>query len=273
MASDSTGKASAGDPFRPPPATIWNSMIDAGRAFSNSQLGDGSSQPIRPRPTDIIRIKNTSGAARRRGEILRIDGKAIDTVTAEHIWLTGVVTTADGYFGILRDPVQDTEIAPLQVDSACMALVEITDIAHKSANVTAGNYVLQSAESGPIDILFAPDGLGEKECAVRFSGGSGGGTHQIEFTAVDAICDQDTGEVTMLIATVDWYSPGCTARPPGMDSYDQVEIYPACDAFQMYTTDFLMTASGKATWMYPWSGVYCVPQWRADFICGSPECD
>ena len=103
MAEASTGKASSGDPFKPPSAVIWNNMVDAGRAWADERLNGGGGIVAKPRATDIIRIKNTSGAARRLGEILRIEDKALFEIQAESIWLKGVVPTATGYFGILRE--------------------------------------------------------------------------------------------------------------------------------------------------------------------------
>ena len=164
------GKVLSGDDFNPPPAAIWNNMVDAGRAWADSRLNKPAPNPIRPRETDIIKAKNTSGAARRLGEILRIDGKAIETVTDENKWLLGVEPTDNGYFGILKEPAAISGIASLQVSGCCMALVNVTDADHKRARSEEGEYVLQSGDDGPIEILFAPDGTGEKTCVVRFGG-------------------------------------------------------------------------------------------------------
>jgi hypothetical protein len=148
-------------------------MVDAGRAHADSLLNGGAPNPIRPRETDIIKAKNTSGEARRLGEILRIDGKAIETVTDENKWLLGVEPTDDGYFGILKEPAAISGIASLQVSGCCMALVNVTDASHTRATSADTEYVLQSGDDGPIEILFAPDGTGEKTCVVRFAGGGG----------------------------------------------------------------------------------------------------
>lgn len=171
MQPNSDGKASPGSPFKPPAARIWNNMVEAGRAHADSRLNNEAPNPIRPRETDIIKAKNTSGAARRLGEILRIDGKAIDTVTDENKWLLGVSPTDDGYFGILKEPAAISGIASLQVSGCCMALVNITDADHKRAMQVDGEYVLQSGSSGPIELIYAPSGTGEKTCVVRFSNG------------------------------------------------------------------------------------------------------
>lgn len=171
------GKVLSGDDFNPPPAAVWNNMVDAGTAWANSRFSNSTPNPIRPRETDIIKVKNTSGAARRLGEILRISGKAIETVTDENKWLLGVEPTDDGYFGILKEPAVSNGLASLQVSGCCMALVDITDEAHTRATSAAGDYVLQSGDEGPIEILYAASGTGEKTCVVRFagSGAAGGG--------------------------------------------------------------------------------------------------
>lgn len=170
------GKGSSGARFKIPPAAIWNNMVDAGRAWADDRLSSQGGTPIRPRATDIIKIQNTSGDARRTGEILKIEGKALDTIVAEHIWLLGIAPTADCYFGILKKPAEVDGVEDLQVSGCCMALIDITDADHTRADVVAGEYVLTSAVDGPIEILFAPSGTGEKECVVRFSGGSGSGS-------------------------------------------------------------------------------------------------
>lgn len=145
-------------------------MVDAGRAYADGFLDGGPPNPLRPRETDIIKAKNTSGSLRRTGEILKIEGKAINTVTDENKWLLGVEPTDDGYFGILKEPADISGIASLQVSGCCMALVNVTDADHKRATSVEGEYVLQSGSSGPIEILFAQDGTGEKTCVVRFAG-------------------------------------------------------------------------------------------------------
>jgi len=267
------GKVSPGDDFNPPPAVIWNNMVDAGRAWADSRLNAGAPNPIRPRETDIIKAKNTSGAARRLGEILRISGKAIETVTDENKWLLGVEPTDDGYFGILKEPAAISGIASLQVSGCCMALVNVTDADHKRATSAVGEYVLQSGDEGPIEILFAPDGTGEKTCVVRFAGGGGsGGTHEIWFTIESVVCNADNSKTLYVTAT--WYTGGCTKAIPGEDEYGQIEVNDPCSILSFYRAEWLESGSvtGRATLMYPRGAEYCEPQWLVDQICGSPEC-
>lgn len=171
MAGDSTGKVKSGDPFKPPPAVIWNGMIDAGLAFAGDQLSSGAPPPTRSRATDLLKLKNSSGLVRRKGEILKIDDKVIETVTDENIWLDGIEPTGDCRFGILKEPADIYDVVTAQVSGVCMALVNVTDEDHEFAFAADEEYVLQSGDSGPLEILWAPDGeTGELDCVVRFIG-------------------------------------------------------------------------------------------------------
>ena len=171
MPGHSDDKASPGQPFRAPKAEIWNGMVDAGNAYRAGRLSNGVPQPTRPRETDIIKLKNASSGNRARGQILRIDGKAITDLTDEHIWLIGQAPTADDYFGILKEPIADGEIGRVQVSGCCLALVDVVDADHTRAKAVDSEYVLESSDDGPLEILFAPGGTGEQECVVRFGGG------------------------------------------------------------------------------------------------------
>lgn len=205
MQSNSDGKASPGSPFKPPAARIWNNMVDAGRAHADSLLNGGAPNPIRPRETDIIKVKNTSGALRRTGEILELSGKAIDTVTAENPWLLGIEPTGDGCLGILKEPAVSNAIASLQVSGCCMALVNVTDADHRRAIAVDGVYVLQSGSSGPIELMYAPTGTGEKTCLVRF--GSGYREKAVILDAdLPAATNAKTGASSCLATVCEWDS-------------------------------------------------------------------
>lgn len=272
MQPNSDGKVSPGSPFKPPAARIWNNMVDAGRAWADSRLNRGAPDPIRPRETDIIKAKNTSGAARRLGEILRISGKAIETVTDENKWLLGVEPTDDGYFGILKEPADISVIASLQVSGCCMALVNITDEDHKRAASAAGEYVLQSGDDGPIEILFAPDGTGEKTCVVRFAGGGSGGGHTIWFIIEDMLCPlTDYVEEETLVVTAEWYTGGCSKIPPGANYDGTYSVYDICSYLEGLTPADLIGTRGRATYHYPLTG-YCEPRWIIDDLCAQPQC-
>jgi hypothetical protein len=166
---NSEGKVSPGQPFSAPKAEIWNSIIDAGNAHRNDRLSNGTPEPTRPRQTDIIKLKNSSGGNRSRGEILRINGKAITNLSGEHIWLIGSEPTATGLIGVLKEPIANGSIGQVQVSGCCMATVGIVDENHTRARPIASQYILESGNDGPLEILYKPSGTGELECVVKFS--------------------------------------------------------------------------------------------------------
>ena len=177
--SQSEGKVFPGQPFHPPPAIIWNNMVDAGRAWADGRFNSPPGNPNRSRQTDLIKIKNSSGGNRAQGEVLKISGKVIEQVDDEFIWLDGVEPTADCRFGILKHPLLIDEVDTAQVSGVTIAKVNVTSVDHTFADVEDGEYLLQSADEGPLEILFMPDGTdpipegGEtRECVVRFAGSS-----------------------------------------------------------------------------------------------------
>jgi hypothetical protein len=196
---NSNDKASPGQPFRAPRAETWNGIVDAGNAYRAGRLNVGAPPPTRPRQTDLVRIKNNSGADRARGEILLIDGKAITDLSDEHIWLLGDEPTDDGYFAILKQPIQSGDVGTAQVSGCCLAMVDVSDADHTRAKPAAGEYLLESSTDGPIEIIYSPGLTGEQECVVRF-GSSGGGDSHFNF--------RTTAVMTSLAATASIYNLG-----------------------------------------------------------------
>lgn len=199
---NSNDKASPGQPLRAPRAETWNGMVDAGNAYRAGRLNVGAPPPTRPRQTDLVRIKNNSGADRARGEILLIDGKAITDLTDEHIWLLGDEPTADGYFAILKEPIASGGVGVSQVSGCCLAMVDVSDTDHTRAKAAAGLYLLESSTDGPLEILYQPGTTGEVECVVRFAGGSGGASLFGFKTTSAMVSNIATGNVYPLSDTV-----------------------------------------------------------------------
>lgn len=247
MATTNEGKANPGAPFRAPPARIWNNMVDAGRAFADGQLNNPPQPPIRSRETDIIRIKNSSEALRRKGEILKIEGKAIETVSDESIWLLGVEPTDDCYFGILKEPSEIDAVTPLQVSGSCMALVTIGSEEHTRATVEDGEFVLISSTDGPVEILYAPSGTGEKECVIRFAGGGGIGPPKIRFTILSTSFTVGFGALGCdhVIVLVNHVS--CSAT--GVSVGDELDVYDPEYCHFNLPIELLVGLSGTATLM------------------------
>jgi hypothetical protein len=159
-------KASPGQPFKAPAASTWNAMVDAGEAFKMRQAADQSAPFPYDRPTDLIRVRNDSCGPRRAGEVLKICGSAITTVTDEHKWLTGATTDGRGCFAVLKEAAPLRSIVPAQVSGVCMAYVQVTNESHNRAAIVSGQVTLRSATTGQFEILYKPPGLGERLCVV-----------------------------------------------------------------------------------------------------------
>jgi hypothetical protein len=155
----------AGTPFTR--SAVVNSVLESAEDFQRRRLGDQKDTRGASHDGTRLKVKNSSGADRRRGELLEFTGFALNAAEITNtIWLTGGSPTLANGFGILVRPIPSNDIDDCQVAGACYALVNVTDANHKFANVSASTYVLQSAATGPVRILYKDSGTGEKECAV-----------------------------------------------------------------------------------------------------------
>lgn len=160
-------KVSAGQPI-PRSAALWNNLIGAANEYAARQLGQpgGAKTPLIP--TDVIKIKNSSGTQIRLGEVLEISGFLLTNVLRDSLWFDGDEPDGTRPFAIALQGIPTTSIDRAQVSGVCPALVNVTNEDHSYATVAAGEPVLQSAAGGPVRILYKPTGTGEKLCAVVF---------------------------------------------------------------------------------------------------------
>ena len=167
-------KRSSGQPFKPPPATMWNAMVSAGEVWQAGQLGEQQGGSSRARPTDILQIKNVSGAARVRGDVLGAFANPLTNLERDNIRLSGTAPTAGGHVGVCLEPMANGTYGPVQLSGVCVAKVNVSDADHEFAAIDPGEYVLVSAAEGQIGIVYAPAGTGVLSCVVRLGGGGGG---------------------------------------------------------------------------------------------------
>lgn len=185
-------KVAPGQPI-PRSAALWNNIIGSANEYAAQQLGQPGAgvDPVNI-PTDVVKIKNSSGGHIRLGEVLEISGFLLTGAVRGSLWFDGDEPDGDRPFAIATQDIPSGSIDRAQVSGVCVALVNVTDAGHGYASVAASNAVLQSSETGPIQILFKPTGTGEKICAVLFmSGGGGDGLHWIEFELTEALATSD----------------------------------------------------------------------------------
>jgi len=162
----SSGGSIGGSPLRK--AAFVNSLIDTVENFKLRELG-GAPDIIRARThTDVIKVRNVTGAQRRFGDCLEVGEAIIDRLNPRRLWFDGDApgTLAGRPVGILLRQAAPRTIVPLQLSGVCVAFVDVTDIAHTHADSSDGLHVLQSATAGPFRLLSIPTVVGEQGCAV-----------------------------------------------------------------------------------------------------------
>jgi hypothetical protein len=154
--------------------TEFNRHVDASDfVHRNLMLGGGGAHRQTAHDTNLITVKNVSGALRRQGEILEFTDIPLTDLSARQLILNGGSPTLANGFGVLLEPVANNDGTPYcQVAGGCIGLVNVTNASHKFAKVISANYVLQSAESGPVRILYKPGGTGERTCGLLIGAGT-----------------------------------------------------------------------------------------------------
>lgn len=191
-------KVQTGSKFRGSPllsASTANNILDAAEEHAKrKRLGQGIEPHRKTLPTDMVRVRNDSGANRRGGDVMRVGDAIMDheegKLTNEFLWFKGLAPNTSEKFGILRKPLPEDKIGELQVSGVCKAWVNITDLSHERAKVTSGSHVLSSADTGQFKLLWTPGETGEKDCVVVFADRQGGASHALaKLTA--SMCPDD----------------------------------------------------------------------------------
>lgn len=189
---------------------LWQTIKDAADNYSrNKRLGEGVNALRKALPSDLVRVRNDTGANRRAGEVMGIGDTILDTgqLTNEFLWFVGQAPTGDEKFGILRKALPEDSIGELQVSGVCKAWVDVQDADDARAKVVAGSYVLQSGSDGPYKILWSPGDTGEQECVVVLDNtGTAAGT----VVAAQLIADLCPGD---WCATVECVVGSCDETP------------------------------------------------------------
>lgn len=154
--------------------SVWTATFAAGQAYKQQQLGTGGGSGRLVISPSIVRVKNLTEANRRAGDVVSIGDSLLDELDPENLWFEGVDADTDKSFGILTKGLADEEIGPCQVSGVCIAYVNVTSTSHRFAKLKEGQYNLESAASGSVEILYKPSGTGELQCAVLLGMGSQG---------------------------------------------------------------------------------------------------
>jgi hypothetical protein len=170
------------------PARAYNAMIDAAQDYINRKSNQ-SSDTGTSLPPNMVFVKNTTGAAVDRLNVLGIGGSEIDPAAntfKQSIVFTGVVPTSEhinGRFLITAEPIAPNSIGKAYASGFTIVQLNIIDEGHGFADIKDSDVTqLESVATGPAVILHKEEGTGSKLAIVRF-GGSGGGNTATELWA------------------------------------------------------------------------------------------
>jgi len=172
-------KVQPGQKWKPPLAVEHNSQLEASEHYQRRErLSVGGDLRFVQRLTDIIEVKNSTGANLRRGEVVEVGAALVSAANLKEnllfdCALAGNPPAMDSVFAICKEPIPIDQIGTAHVSGACWALVDINHESHPRAKPANGDAVLQSAPAGPWRILYQPSGTGEKECVLLYTGGPG----------------------------------------------------------------------------------------------------
>jgi hypothetical protein len=261
----------------PRSASLWNNIIDSANDFAMRRLGSGGGSVGSLVSTDIVKIRNSSGAAIRQGELLEISGFLLTDLVRDSLWFEGDVPNSVRPFGIaLQDMPIDT-IDRCQVSGVCIALVNVSDDGHGYAEVVSGDAVLHSTGTGPVRILYKPAGTGEKVCAVLL----GGAGVAVDCNTVRFIVQSYTPSTRTAVGYVLSKPPGCASIP---DSFLGGRFIEICDPQGCHfnrPSEEIMDSHGWARYQMPLEANICqpdpnylIPQWEVvNLCCHVPSCE
>lgn len=177
-------RVSPGEVFRPPSASEHNAIVNATELTARQDGVVDSADPKRRwiNPFQLI-AKNTSGSAKRRGEVCQLARTPIVTnisreapyANATDPWQGGVSLYPTGrylprQFGVWLDPCPNLGYARVQIAGVCEALVYVNDVQDNFCDVEIAEDRLISTTAGDIQIITKPTGLtGEQTCLVNLS--------------------------------------------------------------------------------------------------------
>lgn len=152
-------------------ATFQNSLIELEAAYRAGSLGGSPAESALLRATDLIKVRNDTGANRARGAVVQLGDYLLDDVDFRYPWFAGIAIAAPAWqrHAILTEPIPDDAIGNAQIGGVCLATVTVGDVGHTHARPVAGAYKLTSDMGGPIELVSTPDGTGDKELFVRLA--------------------------------------------------------------------------------------------------------
>jgi len=130
--------------------------------------------PIRTTQAGVRTFENNSGSDCPEFGVLKVDDVVFTPTDNANYWnirqiFDGNTPTDDCIFGIAQTPIKDTKSGPVMLSGVTPCTINVSDENHGYAIAGTSVDKLESASSGPAQILWKESGTGDKNAVVRLS--------------------------------------------------------------------------------------------------------
>lgn len=192
----------AGTPIAQGPTkkASWVNAVSEATQYYQQNQRLGQSKGLASGGESLVKVQNKTGADLDRGSVVELGEYLLDGIDRDNFWFEGN-EYIDGVLGVLVEPLKDDVIGAAQVDGPCVAIVNVTETAHRYAATEEGETVLQSADAGPVRLLSKPTETGEQELIVLIGGSSAPGGASLQrvmvYDDLEPATVSDTGLVSL----------------------------------------------------------------------------
>jgi hypothetical protein len=176
MTQGNTRRVSPGETFRPA-ASDWNRFLEAATEYERNKFNGGAPAGVRVVDPNRLRVRNDTGAARDRFDVVEIGAPVITPATNLDEFLTNPTATATtpgdsarGRWGILAEAIPDTRYGKAIVAGVCPARIRVLDAAHEYVDAIpdgVSSIHLATDYHGSARILWRESGTGPKWALIR----------------------------------------------------------------------------------------------------------
>jgi len=203
---DAFKKVKAGDKKRTSPTASarWINTVSRSAEYyqKNIEGGDGGGNANGlGNSSGLVKVSNLvndgSPVDLVRGDYVQLGDYLLTSVDHRYHWYEGKLydSSKKQRIAVLTTAIKGTEIGEARILGRCTARVNVSDTTHRFAKPTDGLHVLDSATSGPVEMLVTPGSTGVQEITVLLGGGGGGGDFAaalgITTASIDAATDID----------------------------------------------------------------------------------
>ena len=148
------------------PAAAYNAFADTAEAFQEGRLDEANeTAPAPQQQAGVVFVRNDSGAARERFEVLGLDAPIVTPADnldefkrqVTFVGVTPAAGTHDRHFAVLQEPVESGDIARAVVSGVTIARADLADVPLADAVMLApadGGYRLQVRGRGSGTLLW-----------------------------------------------------------------------------------------------------------------------